>query len=220
MKRFRGMSRGITAVELVLAALVFIATVTATWPLLDERMNVYRDKALIRAAQEGNWSRMTALLRRGANPDGLSGETPHYCLFCEAVWSGKHETVDAILSSERGRGGTYLTHRPSPAICTAAQSPAPLKIVEVLIRHGADVNARDQKHFTALLHAAKRGDRALVELLLKNGADPNANIDWVTAEDLAHWEGHEKLAGFLAQRMKAAADDDESDAVLVVDSPD
>ena len=38
---------------------------------------------------------------------------------------------------------------------------------------GADVNARDEKGFTPLHHAASRGDVPVIEFLLANGADPH-----------------------------------------------
>jgi ankyrin repeat protein len=47
--------------------------------------------------------------------------------------------------------------------------PSVRYLVEV---HGADVNARDLNGYTALHHAAARGDNELIEYLVSKGADP------------------------------------------------
>src|ERR1700689_1338609 len=49
--------------------------------------------------------------------------------------------------------------------------------VRALLEHGADVNARDSKGATALMHATIDGDLECVNLLLEKGADPNASND-------------------------------------------
>ena len=45
---------------------------------------------------------------------------------------------------------------------------------EVLLQHGADVNAKDNKVRTSLSNAALNSKRDTVELLLQHGADVNA----------------------------------------------
>ena len=49
--------------------------------------------------------------------------------------------------------------------------PAVKYIVEVL---GADVNARDYSGYTALHHAASRGDNEMIKFLVSKGADVTA----------------------------------------------
>jgi ankyrin repeat protein len=49
--------------------------------------------------------------------------------------------------------------------------------VRALLEHGANVNARDSKGATALMHAALYGDFECMNLLLEKGADPNASND-------------------------------------------
>jgi ankyrin repeat protein len=46
--------------------------------------------------------------------------------------------------------------------------------VKVLLRHGADVNARDEDAATALMHAAADADLPMMKVLLEEGADVNA----------------------------------------------
>jgi uncharacterized protein len=51
----------------------------------------------------------------------------------------------------------------------------------------ADVNARDHEGFTALHHAASRGDNEMILYLVKYGADPKAvTRDGRTTVDLAN----------------------------------
>jgi len=47
--------------------------------------------------------------------------------------------------------------------------------VKLLLKNGADVNARDKQDMTALMWASERGHTEMVKLLLENGADVNAN---------------------------------------------
>jgi len=49
------------------------------------------------------------------------------------------------------------------------------KIVELLLKHKADVNSKDAFNTTALMYAASSGNKEIVELLLSYGADVNAN---------------------------------------------
>jgi ankyrin repeat protein len=62
---------------------------------------------------------------------------------------------------------------PMPLIVAARNGH--IKIVELLLLRGADVNVRDKEQgTTALIAAAQQGHKEIVELLLKNGADINA----------------------------------------------
>ena len=47
-------------------------------------------------------------------------------------------------------------------------------VVKYLLKLGANVNAHDKIHDTALISAARRGDISLVELLIEHGADVNS----------------------------------------------
>ncbi|WP_347219117.1 ankyrin repeat domain-containing protein [Chryseobacterium sp.] len=47
------------------------------------------------------------------------------------------------------------------------------ELASYCIKHGADVNHRDIEESTAIIHAAKYGNKDLVELLIEAGADIN-----------------------------------------------
>jgi ankyrin repeat protein len=73
-----------------------------------------------------------------------------------------------------------------------------LKSVELLLEHGAEVNAQQQGGWTALHAAAHHGDVAMAKMLLARGADPkDTNGEGKTALDLAVADVHEEVARLL-----------------------
>ena len=68
----------------------------------------------------------------------------------------------------------------------------------LLVRRGADVNARQQLGYTPLMGAAASGRRTLVDLLLRHGADASLrNDEGKTAADIAREHGHGEMASRL-----------------------
>ena len=88
--------------------------------------------------------------------------------------------------------------------CTRS-SPSLPQVTELLIRHGANVNAMDLWQFTPLHEAASKGRSEVCSLLLSHGADPLAlnchaksAIDVSQTQDLkdrllAEFRGHTLL---------------------------
>jgi uncharacterized protein len=76
------------------------------------------------------------------------------------------------------------------------------EVVEVLLDHHADINARGRNdRFTALLMAAAYGRRDVVSLLLDRGADPLTRaIDGDTALTVAALKGHLPVVELLLDR--------------------
>ena len=63
------------------------------------------------------------------------------------------------------------------------------EVTELLVKHGASVNACDLWRFTPLHEGAAKGKYEIVKLLLKHGADPTKkNRDGHTAIDLVIFE--------------------------------
>lgn len=92
---------------------------------------------------------------------------------------------------------------PPEALHVAAKA-GNLNGLETALDAGADVNARDDKGWTALMYLADHGYVLLVEPLLKAKADPNARgPDGATALFIAAVHGHSEIITML---MKAGAD--------------
>ncbi len=80
----------------------------------------------------------------------------------------------------------------------AAAAGTKLELVELLLDHGADVNARQQGGWTALHSAAQTGNREMAEILLAHGADVRARADNNQSPlDLALMHGHGEVATLL-----------------------
>ena len=70
-------------------------------------------------------------------------------------------------------------------------------IVELLLDHSADVNAKQESLWTAL-HLASQGYLEIVEVLLNAGADSHArNIDGRTPSGIASRTGARDIVQFL-----------------------
>jgi ankyrin repeat protein len=76
------------------------------------------------------------------------------------------------------------------------------EVVELLLQRGADVNAKTQSGWTALMSAALSGQTEITKILLDAGADPNAKdvVKNETAADIAKEKGHAELVTLLKQR--------------------
>lgn len=106
-------------------------------------------------------------------------------LLHRAAWWGNEEavqnliTLGADLNAADRMGGTSL-HAALQNGCTrywdVIHGPH-VKIVKVLLQHGARVNATNNHNITALHGAARYGHIEAMELLLAHGADPNIAAD-------------------------------------------
>lgn len=104
-----------------------------------------RERTLLMAAIDNKNKRMVELLlKRGASPN-------------KPVWCVRTELglVDRLV--------TPLSH---------AVEIGALNIVQLLVTHGAHIDARDNRNATALHLASTGGSLQMVELLLRKGADP------------------------------------------------
>jgi cytohesin len=81
----------------------------------------------------------------------------------------------------------------------AAAGMGNINVAEVLIKNGAELDAKfSENHHTPLHLVAREGHKAVVELLIANGADVNAKMKHgETPLDLAILKEHKELADLL-----------------------
>jgi ankyrin repeat protein len=85
-----------------------------------------------------------------------------------------------------------------PAIVSAAGN-GHAKIVEYLLDHGADINARRKINNTPIQQAASNGHLEIVRLLLSKGANANIVGDAGSALHIAVEKGYTDIAELLRQ---------------------
>lgn len=151
--------------------------------------------SIILAAFEGHVPTLELLLRENANihqrdrsgMDALHG----------AVTGDQAGAVEYLLTA----GAPVEGHDASgwtPLIRNASIS-GNADVARVLIKHGADPNARDTTHKTALMTAALGGHEELVKVLLAAGADPSIESEHGgRAIDFAMGFGYSNIVDLLS----------------------
>ncbi len=112
------------------------------------------------------------------------------------------KTADPVKIKEAINNGANVNaidkdkHGTTPLMRAAKNSHS--ETAELLITHGADINAKDNEGWTALMKAAWRGHAEMTELLIAHGADIDSkdNEGW-TALMKAAWKGHAEAAKIL-----------------------
>ena len=80
----------------------------------------------------------------------------------------------------------------------AAATQGDREMMQLLLEHGADPNARQQMDYTPLHSSANRGDDETARLLVARGADPRAKAgDGKSPADVARERGFNELAAWL-----------------------
>ncbi|MFK7695475.1 ankyrin repeat domain-containing protein [Paenibacillus sp. HJGM_3] len=109
-----------------------------------------------------------------------------------------HEDVARLLLKLGAdvKTASYNTMRVTPLHSAAATRQ--LAIAELLLQHGANVNARQQSEWTPLHSAVHNKQAAMVRLLLEHGADPlAANDRGLTPRGMAQDSGDAELIALL-----------------------
>lgn len=152
--------------------------------LLDTGENInyqdsnYGKSALHHAAQNNNVQLIKELMKRKADitlRDKRSNTPFTIAVFYKKADAARYFLKSGIDANETGQYG-------QPAIILATQSAQSMeysvfdenkKMLELLLKHGADINAQDSDGNTCLIDAAQDGNFAMVRYLLTKGADPS-----------------------------------------------
>jgi ankyrin repeat protein len=157
--------------------------------------NDYGATALYAAAANADPEITAILLAAGADANTrlLSGETP----LMEAAERGNLETLRVLLS--RGADPNLREANGEQTALMWGISERHAAVTEELVRHGADVNARSNKGFTALMFAAQVGDADSARVLIGAGAKANDIMPktGLTPLIIAAATGRNKVAAIL-----------------------
>ena len=152
---------------------------------------------IFEAASCGNLGRLRALIKAEADslkkfsPDGW---TP---LHLASAFGGPQVVKDLLLTGADPNqySKNALKNLPLHACLALSKSP---ESVALLLKHGADVNAKQHGGFTPLHQAAAAGDIENIKQLLAHGADPTASTnDGKTALEFAQTRGKQEAAALL-----------------------
>lgn len=130
---------------------------------------------------------------------------------------GLRNDSSTVLVAERLlAGGADIDARSTRSGITPAHMASRdghIDMLQCLIRHGADVNARDSNHWTPLHHAAERGQSAEVDFLIQNGAlvDAVGHPNGVTPILVASGHGEAQTVTILLQHGATVSERDDLD---------
>ena len=114
-----------------------------------------------------------------------------------AIFFGQPQIARELI--ERGANVNVMSKNAQKvAPIHGAASVGNRDMVRLLLEHGADPNARQERGFVALHTAALHGDIAMGKILIEHGADPRAaSDDGKTAEAFAQEKGHSEFVDWV-----------------------
>ena len=131
--------------------------------------NDLRSTPLSLACTNANAALVQRLLSAGASPNTpiATGETP----LITCAGTGNVDAVRALIDRGAEVNAKETSQSQTALMWAAAERHA--EVVKTLIAHGADLQARTKRGFSALHFAARAGDVASAQLLLDAGTDIN-----------------------------------------------
>ncbi len=133
------------------------------------QLNLSKNMELIKAAKIGDANEVNRLLSKGAdiNFKDEGGYTP----LIEAVINEKESVVKLLL--EKGANPNSRSYEEDSSVLSYAYRVRNLRLLKMLITHGANVNFENAWGRFILYFAASNGELEIAKLLIENGADVN-----------------------------------------------
>jgi len=139
-----------------------------------ESVDIMNRTPLFKAAKSGQVDLVNLLLDRGAQlcRQDADGETALW----PAIRWGRTEVVELLLSRNESARLDRAAQCPRLSALSLAASMIEDRttIIESLLRHGADLSARDENGYRALDFAAMEGAPENLRVLIRHGADVNS----------------------------------------------
>jgi len=186
--------------------------------LLEHKANVNARDAdnmtpLLEAVIRGDVPSIKVLVAHGANIQarGPQGFDPLALAIEERRYEAAKTLINAGAKVNLAVGEQRLTplmitaaeSAPAPGVIFVPTSTRPIDIAKLLIKHGAEVNAKDKTGMTALMVAASHNNTPMVGLLLQSGADATAkNEQGQTALAIAQLNGNKEAAQAISVLSK------------------
>jgi len=136
------------------------------------------------AAIKGNIDIMKSLIKAGADIQ-MANKTNSTAVTYAAV-NGQTESLKILLEAGALPDPKNTDGGATPLILITYSPLGNIPCIKLLLKHGADIHAVDNKGRTALVHAATIGKKEVMEVLLDAGADPNVMVnlgDCLTSAD-------------------------------------
>ena len=127
-----------------------------------------------------------------------------YGTVVESGW-GKYPPENKNFEKIGKKVDAMFPQIPGNTILHVASTNENTEIIDLLVKHGADVNARDAEGFTPLRVAAIHGNMQVVKKLVDLEADVNlSTVDGKDAVDLAHLNEEAEIEEYLKSKMASS----------------
>ena len=189
--------------------------------LLENKADVhmkYKENAseriyIVRGKDRGKPAWHYVLVAKGLEPlflrrtKGGSLDVADFGLVLTSGW-GK-DPPEAVRKNVNEMGDTFPETQSSTVLHVASKS-ASLEIIDLLVKHKADINAPDADGFTPLHLAAMYGNIQVVKKLVETNADVNLKVDGKDAADLARMNEETEIEEYLKPKRSLPERDSES----------